>query len=211
MLSLSPSNVGPANRQLLLAGGDLGASSTGAAQSSYARKLLSELAARLELDCPVTQWSKRGQGKPSHPNLPVDWYANISHKNGRVLVGLADGRFGLDLECSAKRHGRRLDALIDTLPEPEVRQWIRTQNDPQAAFYLAWTLYESLFKLAGHTANPASGIFAQRLQSLVQSGEAAVWQGGGWTLAVVSEAPFEPAPDPRLLFPELQPAPLTFP
>lgn len=205
----SPSKPSSGARRLLLAGADLPVGSRGAGHSSYARTLLSELAARFGMDCPSAQWSARGQGKPFHPDLPPGWFANISHKQGRVIVGLAEERFGLDLECATQRHATRLDALIDMLPEPHIRQWIRGHDHPQTAFYQAWTLYESLFKLAGHTDSPAQNVFSLRLQSLDKPGrEPMVWQGGDWTLAIVSDAGLELSPDPALLFPELRRVPI---
>lgn len=205
----SPSKPSSGARRLLLAGADLPAGSRGADHSSYARALLSELAARFGMNCPAAHWSARGRGKPFHPDLPPGWFANISHKQGRVIVGLAEVRFGLDLECAVQRHATRLDALVEMLPEPHIRQWIRRHEHPQAAFYQAWTLYESLFKLAGHTDSPAPNVFSLRLQSLDKSErELMLWQGGDWTLAIVSDAALELNPDPALLFSELRRVPI---
>lgn len=203
MLSLSPSRVEPGAGRLWLAGEDCEAPS-GAAQSGLARQLLSELAARLGMPCPVPLWSPRGRGRPHHADLPPGWYAGISHSKGRVIVGLADCPFGMDLERSVSRHTSRLQGLIDALPEPTVRDWIRAQKHPQAAFYQAWTLYEAQFKLTSHSANPAPDVFSTRLHNRHGSApELMLWQGGDWTLAIASDLRSQVIPAPDQLFPEL--------
>ena len=209
-MSPSLNKLQESSPRLLLAGGDLAndhpANQTVSAYSSYARELLSELATQLGMHCPPALWSARGEGKPTHPGLHSGWYANITHKKGRVVVGLADRCFGIDLEYAAARRTARLDALIDQLPEPWVRQRIREADSRVSAFYQSWTLYESLFKHASHTPNPAENLFAMRLHTLAELRlDCAVWQGDQWTLAIVSEGRLSPHPDPATLFCGLQP------
>lgn len=210
MLSLSPSKLGPAASRLWLAGGNTAAGSGGAAHSALARELLSELAIQLGMDCPAHLWTPRGQGKPHHPNLPPHWCASISHSKGRVIVGLAQFPFGLDLERTLARRARRLEGLIEMLPEPAVRAWIHAHPRPHAAFYQAWTLYESLFKLNAHSAVRELDISALRLQlSNAQRRKFTVWQDNDWTLAVAGDRATELVPDPTLLFPGLRRMPVT--
>lgn len=194
-------------KRLLLDGFDLKNSKDGKSASIQARVLLSRLAKREDLHCPPELWSPRGQGMPCHPNLPKEWHASISHKRGRIVVGLAEAGFGLDLEHANSRHIGKLEALINLLPEPEIRVLIQQSECRLSAYYQAWTLYESLFKLSGHTANPSESLFAVRLKSISkESLEHAVWQGGDWTLAIVSAERLQYCPNPCDLFPELKPA-----
>lgn len=179
-----------ARQQVLLAVSELPAASGGAACSREARRLLSQLAAAQGFICPEADWSPRGSGPPTHPRLPSGWFAGITHKRGAVIAGLSDGPWGIDLECFNPRHALRLEGLIDSLPEPPVRKAIHEAGSPQLAFYQAWTLYEALFKLAGHTDRPAPSVFDVRLPDPLKSEDTIrVWQGQEWTLTLAGEAP----------------------
>nr|WP_246404097.1 4'-phosphopantetheinyl transferase superfamily protein [Halomonas stenophila] len=156
------------------------------APSRRGRELLSRLARRRGLDCPVDDWSPRGSGPPRHPALPTGLHATLSHRDDRVVAGLADCPVGLDLEHARARHAGRLAALVARLPEPEVRRAILAAEDPPAAFYRAWTLHEALFKLASLAERPPAAVLATRLVSLGPGGSlhAWQWQEAAWTLSV---------------------------
>ncbi|WP_081645892.1 4'-phosphopantetheinyl transferase superfamily protein [Litchfieldella anticariensis] len=164
------------------------AGSSGAYLSQLGRELLSRLAAQHGFDCPLDGWSPRGSGPPKHPALPSPWQASLSHRDGRVIAGLAPLPIGIDLEHTRTRHARRLAALIDLLPEHEVRRSILLASDSQAAFYRAWTLHEALYKLSSLQGEAPSSVFATRLQRLAPRGDAHawLWQTPNWTLAVTS-------------------------
>ncbi|MDN3557093.1 4'-phosphopantetheinyl transferase superfamily protein [Halomonas maura] len=163
------------------------------APSRRGRELLSRLARRRGLDCPLDGWSPRGSGPPRHPALPTGLHAALSHRDERVVAGLADCPVGLDLEHARARHARRLAALVARLPEPEVRRAILAAGDPPAAFYRAWTLHEALFKLACLAGRPPPAVLATRLARLGPGGGllAWQWQEADWTLSIC-------APDARL-------------
>lgn len=192
------------SQQVLLAVSALPASSCGALLSREARRLLSQLAAELGLNCPESGWSPRGAGPPRHAALPSNWFAGITHKQGLVLVGLSDGHFGIDLEHFNPRHSDRLEGLIDVLPEPRVRDAIRQSRSPQHVFYQAWTLHEAVFKLASQTDQPASSVFTTRLESALQAADRSLlWQSPEWTLAVTGCAPLLLKTDPASMIPGL--------
>ncbi|UYG06908.1 4'-phosphopantetheinyl transferase superfamily protein [Halomonas sp. M4R1S46] len=160
------------------------------APSRRGRELLSRLARRRGLDCPVHGWSPRGSGPPCHPALPTGLHAALSHRDDRVVAGLADCPVGLDLEHARTRHARRLAALVARLPEPEVRRAILAAEDPPAAFYRAWTLHEALFKLASLAERPPAAVLATRLETLTaeQGPRAWQWQDDDWTLSLCTHA-----------------------
>lgn len=175
MLSLFPDTTTPclllaiARTRSSLAGESRGATSirtTGAEVSRLGRDLLSQLAAQLDLDCPVEEWSPRGSGPPRHTRLPDQLWACLSHSRGLVVAGIAGCPLGIDIECSIKRHRKRLDGLIDALPEAEVRDAIRASSDPLAAFYRAWTLHEARYKLASLEGSPPSHLLSTRIATL---------------------------------------------
>lgn len=158
----------------------------GKQQSRRGRELLSRLAAERGIDCPVDAWSARGSGPLRHPALPDAYHPCLSHRGGRVVAGLADCPVGLDLERAHPRHARRLDDILELLPDPTVRLAIRQSSSPLAAFYRAWTLYEALYKLSSLEGHTPSTIFATPLTQLAPGGDihAWQWQAGGWTLAL---------------------------
>ena len=181
------------------------------APSRRGRELLSRLARRRGLDCPVDGWSPRGGGPPRHPALPDGLYAALSHRDDRVVAGLADCPVGLDLEHARARHARRLAALVAQLPEPEVRRAILAAEDPPAAFYRAWTLHEALFKLASLAGRPPAAVLATRLARLGRGGhlQAWQWQQAAWTLSICApEARLRIHAAPRLPLARLAPEPL---
>lgn len=156
-------------------------------QSRRGRELLSRLAANQGVNCAVDAWSPRGRaGPPIHPALAAPHVACLSHRDDRVVAGLANCPIGLDLEHARPRHARRLNELLEWLPEPDVRQAILVSNDPPAAFYRAWTLHEALYKLACAEGQPPATVLDTRLSSLAPHGSvhAWQWQAHGWTLAV---------------------------
>ncbi|WP_148253021.1 4'-phosphopantetheinyl transferase family protein [Aidingimonas lacisalsi] len=155
--------------------------------SSLGRELLTHLAARQGVSCHVDGWSPRGNGPPRHPGLPASLYPSLSHRDGRVVAGLATCPVGLDLEHLRERHRRRLAAMIDALPEPEVKHAIHASVAPLMAFYRAWSWYEALFKLeTQHGARPAN-ILATRLARLDDTDRYGwLWQADGWTLALTA-------------------------
>lgn len=161
------------------------------AASCRGRELLSRLARRRGLDCPVDGWSPRGGGPPRHPALPTDLHATLSHRDERVVAGLADCPVGLDLEHARARHERNLAALVARLPEPEVRRAILAAENPPAAFYRAWTLHEALFKLASLAGRTPPAVLATRLARLGPGGglQAWQWQDAAWTLSVCAGHP----------------------
>lgn len=173
------------------------------APSRRGRELLTRLARHRGLDCPVDGWSPRASGPPRHPALPSGLHAALSHRDDRVVAGLADCPVGLDLEHARARHARRLAALVARLPEPEVRRAILAAEDPPAAFYRAWTLHEALFKLASLAGPPPPGVLATRLASLGPGGglHAWQWQDAAWTLSIC-------APHARLRITTAPPLPL---
>lgn len=177
-------------QRVLLRGIELPTQTRGMELSSEARRLLSQLAAELGFNCPPQLWSPRGMGPPTHPTLPADWFAGITHKRGRVIVGLSDQAFGIDLEAFNPRHAKRLGGLIETLPEQSVRCAIQQAACPQQAFYQAWTLHEALFKLASQTTQPSSSVLATRLQpALASTDRNKLWQSPQWTFAITGCAP----------------------
>ncbi|MFC3284911.1 4'-phosphopantetheinyl transferase family protein [Litchfieldella rifensis] len=178
-----------ARLDLLLAQAPAG--SSGACLSRLGRELLSRLAARHGLDCPLADWSPRGRGAPQHPALPSPWQACLSHRGQRVVAGLATIPVGIDLEHARARHASRLASLVDLLPEPEVRRTIHAAARPQAAFYRAWTLHEALYKLASLNGERPTGVFATRLARLVPHGDAHawLWQTDDWTLTIAAYVP----------------------
>ena len=163
----------------------------GQCASQRGRELLSQLAADQGLDCPVSAWSARGNGPVSHPALPAGHYPIMSHRRGLVVAGLANGPVGLDLEVPLPRHRQRLTALVEMLPDTDIRSTILEAPDPQAAFYRAWTLYESLFKLAWLEGQQPSQVLAMRLTSLAPLGEIHCWssQTPEATLSLCSRHP----------------------
>lgn len=146
-----------------------------AASSQSGRELLSELATQQGFDCPLHAWSPRGSGPPRHPALPAEYHPVLSHRRGMVVAGLANCPVGLDVEVPLKRHRQRLNALIDILPEPDVRHSILQSRDRQAGFYHAWTLYESLFKLAWLEDQQPIHVLAMRLADLAPDGNVHAW------------------------------------
>lgn len=160
---------------------------SGHQQSRRGRELLSRLAADQGIDCAVEGWSPRGrEGPPIHPALADSHAACLSHRDDRVVAGLANCPVGIDLEHARPRHAKRLGELLEWLPEPHVRQAIDKSDDPLAAFYRAWTLHEALYKLACAEGNPPTAALDTRLASLAPHGpiHAWQWQADGWTLAV---------------------------
>lgn len=198
------------NRQrVLLAGTALPAGTRAEDLSSEARRLLSQLAAELGFDCPQHKWSPRGEGPPTHPGLPAGWFAGITHKRERVIVGLADRPFGIDLEIFSPRHAGRLSGLISMLPEPTVQQAILQAACPQQAFYQAWTLHEALFKRCSQTRRPASSVLDTRLQPLLrEERHTQVWQSAQWTFALSGSAPLTMPVAPDVLLPGTRPVEL---
>lgn len=189
-------------QRVLLGGTELPAQARGDALSSEARRLLSQLAAELGFDCPHPLWSPRGIGPPTHPALPADWFAGITHKRGRVIVGLSDQPFGIDLEAFNPSHAKRLDGLIEMLPEPPVQQAIQHASCPQQAFYQAWTLHEALFKLASQTTQPSNSVLATRLQpALAITEQNRLWQSRQWTFALTGCAPLSLDVNPESILP----------
>ncbi|WP_240454114.1 4'-phosphopantetheinyl transferase superfamily protein [Halomonas sp. NO4] len=162
------------------------AGSSGACLSRLGRELLARLTARQGFHCPVNGWSPRGGGVPSHPSLPGTWYACLSHRDRRVIAGLANVPVGIDLEHSQPRHAARLAALVDLLPEASTRHAILADANPQQVFYRAWTLHEALFKLDCLSGNPPSTVLGTRLSRLKPAGstQAWQWQHRGWTLSI---------------------------
>ncbi|MDI5985947.1 4-phosphopantetheinyl transferase [Halomonas sp. M4R5S39] len=175
-----------AHLELILAQAPPG--SSGARLSRLGRELLSRLAARRGLDCPLADWSPRGQGAPRHPSLPMPWRACLSHRDGRVVAGLATVPVGIDLEHARPRHGARLAELVDLLPEARVRRAILEAASPLGAFYRAWTLHEALFKLDSLSGRPPGSVLETRLSRLLPGGEVQAWQWqhSGWTLSICS-------------------------
>lgn len=175
MSSLFPDTTAPrlllaiARTRSSLAGENRGATSIrtpGAEASRLGRDLLSQLAAHLDLDCPVEEWSPRGHGPPRHARLPDPLWACLSHSRELVIAGIADCPLGVDIERSVERHRKRLDGLIEALPEAEVRDAIRASPDPLAAFYRAWTLHEARYKLASLEGSPSSHVLSTRIAAL---------------------------------------------
>lgn len=151
----------------------------GAAASRLGRELLSQLAACLSHDCPVEKWSPRGNGPPRHAQLPDGLWACLSHSHNLVIAGIAECPLGLDIEHSNPRHLKRLEGLIETLPEAEVRDAIRASSDPLAAFYRAWTLHEAYYKLACLEGSPPAHVLATRIASLFVQQRASLEPGLG--------------------------------
>ena len=196
-------------QRVLLAGATLPPQTRGEVLSQEARRLLSQLAAGLGLDCPPSLWSPRGTGPPTHPALPANCFAGITHKRGQVIVGLSEWPFGIDLEYANPRHARRLQGLIELLPEYPVRQAILQAECPQQAFYQAWTLHEALFKLASQTDHPASSVLDTRLHSiLTEEGHTGVWQSRQWTFTITGCAPLLLPIDPGSMLTGAQPVKL---
>ncbi|MBN8413941.1 4'-phosphopantetheinyl transferase family protein [Halomonas cupida] len=143
----------------------------GAETSRLGRELLTRLAAQLGHRCALEGWSPRGAGPPRHTDLPRPWTACLSHSGGLVVAGLGEVPIGLDIEAPSpsrkRRHQRRLEGLIETLPEAEVRHAIRASSDPLAAFYRAWTLHEACYKLGCLADQPPDHVLATRIASLV--------------------------------------------
>ncbi|MBY5926857.1 MULTISPECIES: 4'-phosphopantetheinyl transferase family protein [unclassified Halomonas] len=143
----------------------------GAETSRLGRELLTRLAAQLGHRCALEGWSPRGAGPPRHTDLPCPWTACLSHSGGLVVAGLGEVPIGLDIEAPSpsrkRRHQRRLEGLIETLPEAEVRHAIRASSDPLAAFYRAWTLHEACYKLGCLADQPPDHVLATRIASLV--------------------------------------------
>lgn len=147
----------------------------GQSTSQRGRELLSQLAAELAIDCPLSGWSARGSGPLSHPALPSGHYPILSHRRGMVVAGLANCPVGLDLEVALPRHRHRLPGLVAMLPDADIRTAILEAPDPQAAFYLAWTRYESLFKLACLENRPPNHLLAIGLHRLAPRGSIHGW------------------------------------
>lgn len=80
--------------------------------------------------------------------------------------------------------------MLQLLPDPVVRRAIQHAASPLAAFYRAWTLYESLYKLSSLEGHTPSTIFSMPLTRLAPRGDihAWQWQADGWTLALCSYA-----------------------
>lgn len=194
------------NQQVLLAGVGLPAETRGEIVSGEARRLLSQLAAELGLHCPESHWSPRGAGPPKHPALTGNWFAGITHKHGRVIVGLSDQPFGIDLEYFNPRHAERLPGLIELLPELTVQQAIQQAACPQQAFYQAWTLHEALFKLSSQTVQPASTVLDTRLQpAIAMADQVSLWQSPHWTATIVGCAPLALDNDMTCILPGAEP------
>ncbi|MCW4153183.1 4'-phosphopantetheinyl transferase superfamily protein [Halomonas sp. 18H] len=142
------------------------------------------------MDCHIDDWSPRGGGVPRHPALKTPYQASLSHKDKRVLAGVSNVPVGIDIEHVRARHGTRLPALVEYLPEPGVRRAILRAADPLAAFYRAWTLHEALYKLASVNDEVPASLFSTRLSRLAPEGDAHawLWQSKGWTLSIVSHA-----------------------
>lgn len=164
------------------------AKSSGASLSQLGRELLSRLAVRHGFVCPVDDWSPRGSGAPRHPALPHPWHACLTHRDQRVVAGLATVPVGIDLEHVRTRHASRLASLIELLPEPEVRHAIHTASCPLDAFYRAWTQHEALYKLASLNGEMPTSLLSTRLARLAPYGDIHtwLWQANGWTLSLTS-------------------------
>ncbi|MCA1773693.1 MAG: 4'-phosphopantetheinyl transferase superfamily protein [Halomonas sp.] len=167
-----------------------GAAPDGAARSQRGRELLSLLAKQQGIDCHIDDWSPRGSGVPRHPALKAPYQASLSHRDQRVLAGVSNVPVGIDIEHARARHGTRLSALVEHLPEPDVRRAILKADDPLAAFYRAWTLHEALYKLASVSDETPASLFSTRLSRLATDGDAHawLWQSKGWTISIVSHA-----------------------
>ncbi|SHM36474.1 4'-phosphopantetheinyl transferase family protein [Vreelandella subglaciescola] len=160
---------------------------SGHQQSHRGRELLSRLAADQGVECAVEGWTPRGRkGPPVHPALASSDIACLSHRDDKVVAGLANCPVGIDLEHARPRHRERLGELLEWLPEPRVRQAILESDDPLAAFYRAWTLHEALYKLACIEGTPPAAALDTRLASLAPHGpiHAWQWQMDGWTLSI---------------------------
>lgn len=168
----------------------MSAAPDGAALSQRGRELLSLLAKQQGMDCHVDDWSPRGSGVPRHPALKAPYQASLSHRDQRVLAGVSNVPVGIDIEHARARHGTRLPALVEYLPESDVRRAILRADDPLAAFYRAWTLHEALYKLASVSDETPASLFSTRLTRLVPEGDAHawLWQSKGWTISIVSHA-----------------------
>ncbi|QNI04859.1 4'-phosphopantetheinyl transferase superfamily protein [Halomonas sp. SH5A2] len=160
----------------------------GAARSQRGRELLSLLTKQQGIDCHINGWSPRGSGVPRHPALKAPYQASLSHRDQRVLAGVSNVPVGIDIEHARARHGTRLPALIEQLPEPDVRRAILKADDPLAAFYRAWTLHEALYKLASVSDEKPASLFSTRLSLLAPEGDAHawLWQSKGWTISIVT-------------------------
>ncbi|SNY98269.1 4'-phosphopantetheinyl transferase superfamily protein [Halomonas sp. hl-4] len=166
------------------------AAHVGAALSQRGRELLSVLAKRKGIECPLADWSPRGSGVPRHPALKAPYQASLSHSDKRVLAGMSNVPVGIDIEHTRARHAARLSSLVELLPEPDVKRAILKAKDPLAAFYRAWTLYEALYKLDSVSHEPPSSLLSTRLARLAPHGNAHawIWQSQGWTISVASHA-----------------------
>lgn len=156
--------------------------------SLLGRELLSTLAASQGFDCPANGWSPRGSGPPLHPSLPSPWRGHLTHRQGRVIAGLANVPAGIDLEYRKPRHATRLRHLIELLPEEKERHAILGSKAPLDTFYRAWTLHEALFKLENLTTPHLTSPLHTRLSTLAPEGEihAWQWQEDGWTFSLCS-------------------------
>lgn len=177
-----------ARLDLILA--QVSAAPNGAALSRRGRELLSLLAERQGVDYRIDDWSPRGSGVPKHPALVSPYQACLSHRDQRVLAGVSNVPVGIDIEHGRARHATRLPALVEYLPEPDVRRAILREDDPLAAFYRAWTLHEALYKLASVSDEAPASLFSTRLSRLAPEGNAHawIWQSKGWTISIVSHA-----------------------
>ncbi|ASJ76864.1 4-phosphopantetheinyl transferase [Granulosicoccus antarcticus] len=160
-----------------------------AATASFkSRQLLSQLSTSAGIFLEPANWSKRGTGRPQHPDMPAGWHASISHRQGRVVAALANCPIGIDLEFWQARHTTRLNDLIELLPEPAIQQQIRQSGDPQRSFYKAYTLHEALYKLASANGQPVEGLFQTRIADIQPLGKHFAWQWEDpqWSLSIVA-------------------------
>lgn len=89
-----------------------------------------------------------GRPQPAHPQVANAPDANLSHTEGLVVVAVADGSVGIDVERSDRRPpGRRPERF---LTPAEIAQWQSAEeSDRVRTFWRLWTLKEAWLKALG--------------------------------------------------------------
>lgn len=122
----------------------------------------------------------------SNPDAPTI-HASLSHSGDGLAAAVAPFPVGIDLERPAK--SRDLLALAGTVFSPDECAELRRlpEGERATAFYLFWTIKESVGKREGHGLRRRSAQQQQPLPCTAEDADVHSWQFGGVSLALAVE------------------------
>lgn len=124
---------------------------------------------------------------------PLGWQVALSHSGDHVACALARVPVGLDLEAPARR--RDVQALARLVCTAGEQSRLDALDEParERHFYCIWTLKEAWFKQRGRGLSPHGlALLHTAPRAGAATDSARVWQGGGLTLALTSDAAIRP-------------------